>query len=137
MIFQPEDISKIERGWKTQTRRPEYPGETVEYKRGEPGVIFNVFHADGRLKWQIGRTYAIQPGKGKSVGRFLLLRIRREQLRDITWEDALAEGIHSSEGVWAVGRFLELWSRLGYRKPRRVEDNPVVFALTFHYVGKE
>ena len=46
-----------------------------------------------RVQWEIGRTYAVQPGRGKpAVARIRITNIRQERLCDITAADARAEG---------------------------------------------
>jgi hypothetical protein len=70
--FTPEHITAIVRGDKTMTRRAVKAGERIEY--GIPDYdtgerkIFAVFSANagnGLLKWQVGRDYAVCPGRGK------------------------------------------------------------------------
>jgi hypothetical protein len=127
MIFQPESITDIVEGRKTQTRRvgkPEPDGvqtdgvEMVCYPNGIESVCFGV-NGKWRAKWQVGSTYAVQPGCGKPgvlwgnhphsgplwvlenpLGdasfwrplRIRLLSIRRERVQDISEDDARAEG---------------------------------------------
>jgi hypothetical protein len=44
--------------------------------------------------WQVGHSYAIQPGRGKfAVGRLRITSLRLQTLGEITDEDARAEGI--------------------------------------------
>lgn len=46
------------------------------------------------IKWQVGRTYAVQRPDGKTVGRTPPVRaIRQERLGDISLEDVFAEGV--------------------------------------------
>jgi hypothetical protein len=105
-----KQVREIVRRTKTQTRR------TV--KVGEFLIDGAVFSKSGRLKWCIGRDYAVSPGRGKhglicnprtgetapgDVGRagFVPLRIKidhikSQRLHDMTESDALAEGIARS-----------------------------------------
>jgi len=47
----------------------------------------------GRVKWRIGATYAVQPGRGQTqVARIRLVRITRQQLNKISNREAQAEG---------------------------------------------
>jgi hypothetical protein len=47
-------------------------------------------------RWVIGKTYAVQPGRGKKqIVRIRILNIRQEHLQDITEADAIAEGCMS------------------------------------------
>ena len=78
-IFKPELIDEIVAGNKTQTRRPVKPGEVPfvmagDYEIAQTGnsiiTLDNLTIAgvrqNGRLKYKVGRDYAIQPGRGKS-----------------------------------------------------------------------
>ncbi len=76
MIFKPELARLIMQGKKTATRRPAN-GVPCRYK---PGV-----------------DYAIQPGRGKSaVGRINVVDVERQQLGDLTYREALAEGFRTT-----------------------------------------
>jgi hypothetical protein len=98
-----------------------------------------------RIKWQVGRTYAIQPGTGKKgVGHFKLLDIREEWVQLISLDDVYAEGV----GVWLDGKlhqimaievarehFARLWNDIWKRRPEvQWEANPPVWALTIEVV---
>lgn len=96
-------------GTKTQTRRLADGGDELRvnnHPNGEPAFVWYVDNGwcghegpspacyPGRIKWQVGRTYAVQPGRGKpAVGRIRITAIRQERLQDITPQDAAAEGI--------------------------------------------
>jgi len=58
-----------------------------------------------RAKWITGNTYSVQPKGGmKGVARIQLMRMWREDVRQITYKDAHAEGYWASEaflGHWA------------------------------------
>lgn len=121
MLFKPQLIDKICAGAKTQTRRPFRDGEYLKTVDGNLAW----FTASGRIKYQVGKTYAVQPGRGLPTVRwhpatkvtitsdafamvlahtgttltegFEPLRIRvlelfTEDVREISCEDALAEG---------------------------------------------
>jgi len=101
MIF--KQWQQVLDGTKTQTRRPtkgaDYTWTDVaaSFAMGSP-VIREVcgISDSGRhyLKWSIGKTYAVQPGRGKkSEGRVRIKTIRRERLGDISEADCLAEGL--------------------------------------------
>lgn len=55
--------------------------------------------------YEVGKTYAIQLGRGKpAIGRTPpIARLRRQDVRDMTHEDAIASGFNS------VGHYLETW----------------------------
>lgn len=149
MIFKPELAEKILKGEKVQTRRTRKPGEWF-YNRDDGGKT--VFTGT-KIKWETGKCYAIQTGRGKpAIGRFRLLDIREELLQDITESGAIAEGVelnhyYCDEGIAPdflpvhrcdpVGKFFNLWDSINKAPGFRVEDNPTVFALTFEYVGEE
>jgi hypothetical protein len=71
MLFKPDSIDAIVRGEKTQTRR--ICKEAEQYDEYDHAVYMTTqggaFHwnwANGkRLKWQVGRDYAVCPGRGK------------------------------------------------------------------------
>lgn len=65
MLFKPELAEKIIRGEKTETRRLKQPGERLMNGR-------TVYH-NGRIKWEVGRTYAICPGRGKPTIKYAFL----------------------------------------------------------------
>lgn len=65
MQFKPESINAIVNGTKTETRRVVKPGETLEEVELLPTVIaVTGGYPKGRLKWQVGRDYAVSPGRG-------------------------------------------------------------------------
>lgn len=105
MQFQPELAALILAGRKTQTRRPFIPFNR-ETRLGDT-VIENCWlkiaqvNRNLRLKWRVGETYAVQPGRGKpTIARIRLLRIRREDVRDISFADALSEGFSNRRDFW-------------------------------------
>lgn len=142
MIFR--QIDEIVRGVKTQTRRIVKPEETdqlfalPDYETGTCR-IHSVFSATNRitgygdkkrLKWQVGRDYAVSPGRGKpgvwwntlldgtrewqqhkpegfnkwQPLRIIITDIRREPLQDISEEDARAEGCQHLDCYYCGGQ---------------------------------
>jgi hypothetical protein len=88
MIFQ-HTYQLILDNEKTETRRLINPGEKL---LDNPRCV----EVNGRAKWQVGRSYAIQPGRGKkAVGRIKITGIKTEPLDQMSEEDALAEGFQS------------------------------------------
>jgi len=145
MLFKPVLIDAIEADNKTQTRRVVKDGEYAIYSPQGDIVAIRTRLRNGktRLKWRVGRTYAICPGRGKSqVGRFLLTGIRREGLQDISDYDALAEGVEWGEPLKLVNgtvfrarprvQFGLLWETIN--GPQSWHDNPAVWVLEFEYV---
>ena len=87
MIFRPELVDLIVAGRKTETRRPVKPGVGCRY--------------------QPGRSYAVQPGRGKrAVCRIDVRSARLECVGDIDDAAARREGFDSREG------FLDYWRGL-------------------------
>jgi hypothetical protein len=134
MLFKPELCEKILKGAKVQTRRIVKAGEGLEYWLGPAGSEIKAVYNDKGLKWMVGKTYAIQPGRGKAaVGRFLLLDIRKEPVMDISEEDAIAEGVEPLEspvlGKLYKPAFVNLWNEIN--GAGSFGKNPEVWVLTF------
>ncbi len=150
MIFQ-DTYRYVLDSTKTQTRRLRKPGD---FRQGlGPEQVWEVIR-NGRLLYRVGRTYAIQAGRGKhAVGRIGVINIRQEQLQEISYEDIGAEGITS---IWPVlintaylmtgakdedelkqilfrAEFAGLWDSI-HPKGKRWEDNPEVWVLEFDLV---
>jgi hypothetical protein len=123
MLFKPELIQKIVTEKKTQTRRPVKGNEILS---GDGETVFVRLSKDKyRTKMEVGRDYAVQPGRGQAgilwcpeIGvtitkdaytlvqertgetltqgfkplRIRILNIRREDVREISHNDAVAEG---------------------------------------------
>ena len=123
VIFTPEHVQMIVEGRKTQTRRVVKSGEELR-------------------QWEVGRTYAVQPGRGKpAAARIRITSIRQERLRDISEDDVVAEGHNlvrwASEGPegWpATAEYAATWDRINTRKGTRWADNPLVWVLDFEVV---
>lgn len=85
-------------------------------------------------------TIPIIPGRWqKAVGRIYVTEIRREQLQDISEEDAIAEGMFKEGYPMAlrpVTRFMHLWNSINKKPGTRWHDNPGVFTLSFESVAK-
>lgn len=121
MIFQ-HTLDAVLGQTKTQTRRVvqnhEYAVRT-RYNR------IQAVTSHGRVKWRVGKTYAVQPGRGKAqVGRILLERINRQHVTRISRQDALAEGFNSRQ------EFLRTWQHIHGTESVNVR----VWVLTFRLV---
>lgn len=85
MIFKPELADLIINGRKTETRRP----------------------VKGICRYEEGKHYAIQPGRGqKAIDRLLVLSVTQESLGDIDHQAARREGFTD------FGEFLDYWANL-------------------------
>jgi hypothetical protein len=134
MLFTPENAKKVMAGQKTQTRRPCQDGDkgiSLEIN----GLYFAVEN-NLRKKWQVGKTYAIQPGRGKlSIGRVLLKSIKRERVNEISADDAFYEGVrmptlpNETPGKF-VSAFRDLWDSI-YSGGMAFETGPMVWVLEF------
>lgn len=120
MLFKHVNIDLIIAGRKTQTRRVCRVGEELQRDYAtRDGYTTAVISANGRAKWAVGRTYAVQPERG-SPGvwwgyrfdgrpvrshpenrwvndqkplRIVITDIRQERLQDISKDDVVAEGV--------------------------------------------
>lgn len=84
-------------------------------------------------------TLPVKPHRtAKSIGRIHAMRVRREQLQDITPRAAKAEGVDPyivrPSGASYIGYeqgFVNLWDSINKKPGMRWDDNPSVWALTF------
>lgn len=147
MNFTPDMLALVLSGKKTQTRRPadrtRLYSKRILANNGQKAVVTRKWlgmscsdtldgpvvydeYTDWRVKWMVGRTYAVAPGRGKhGVGRIRLLDIRLEPADVITEEDARAEGFDSREAF-----FDKLRSLYG----ANVDLTAPYYALTFELV---
>jgi len=103
-------------GTKTQTRR--LVNEGVDYRHD------NTIYRNNRAMWTVGKTYAVQPARGKKqIARIELDAIRLERVCDITHEDARGEGFAS------IAEFSAVWESM-HGKPANEDERPV-WVLTF------
>lgn len=144
MIFQ-HTVEAVLNGTKTQTRRVVKENQDLWFDEGN-----YVVYENGRAKYRVGNTYAVQPGRcKKAVARIRITDIRQEHLQDITEEDAMAEGckprkewINSGWSytvtgtVSSVGVFAELWCSIHTKPGRRWADNPYVWVIEFELEGQ-
>ena len=143
MIFR-DTIEQMLDGSKTQTRRLSKEGDVAHFQwfYGENRLC--KVTRNGRLKWEVGRIYAIQPKRGaNNLGYFKLLAIRWEELQDITEADAIAEGIERNVRFYkspdralrnVIAQFIHLWDSI-HKKPGDCWlGNPSVWVLTFELV---
>ena len=113
ILRQWKQVMGLELPIKTQTRQPVKERDWHGYldSRGYEGYILagsqQTVTRKGQIKWQVGRTYAVQRPDGKTVGRFLLAKIRRERLGDILEADCLAEGVQYDLGGYFIGESIK------------------------------
>lgn len=131
MLFQHSLIENITSGRKTQTRRPVPPGEELS-----DGKVFSetMNHRTivYRVRYAIGQSYAVQPGRGKpgiiidgKPLRIEITDIRREDVRTINHADVRAEGFMREDdffGVWC-----RIYDAVEYQKRLTVELDPVTY----------
>lgn len=74
-------------------------------------IIATIYSSSNRLKWQVGRSYAICLGRGKpQVGRFTLATIGWElDVFDISDEDLIREGFADRPGFNGRTGFKLVW----------------------------
>jgi hypothetical protein len=129
MQFTKDLVEAILAGRKTHTRRPAKGGEALVMSSSFC-VYKDYFSDTARLKWEVGRTYAVQPGRGKrAVARFLLKNLRQEVVSHITEEDAIAEGFDNRE------EFFAKWRELYDGTEFDLKHNPNVWVLEFEVVS--
>lgn len=122
MIFQ-HTYEKVLNGTKTETRRLVKSGEYMLWHK------HTVYTLSGRIKWQVGNTYAIQPGRGqKAVGYIIIQHIYRQHVQDIMDSQARAEGVADR------AEFEALWRTIHAKSGTRWEDNPEVWVIEFKLV---
>lgn len=82
----------------------------MPYWLAEKSQIQRVMN-DRRTVYLVGKEYAVQPGRGKAaVARIRITGIRREDVRNISHEDAVAEGFTDRS------EFLSIWTGMHDKK---------------------
>lgn len=135
MIFTPENAEKIRDGVKYETRRILRDWHGAPCEDGiSYACIWEKKAPSGRMRvrWTIGSTYSIQPGrKKKGIANRKLERIRVEQLQDITDDGIVAEGLIDIPQWARRDAFMATWNSLHRMRGERWDDNPTVAVLTF------
>lgn len=109
--FKRQLLDKIEAGTKTMTRRPIKIGDL------------------GECRLKVGRSYAIQPGRGQlAVGRVTITDVRSERLGAISPDDARREGF-ARNGVGSTQMFFDYWRELH----GNVDEDLLVWVISFAY----
>lgn len=92
-------------GTKTQTRRIKKKDEHFEDGRV---FTFDTYSFKERTRWEVGKTYAVQSGRGKpAIGRIRITGIREQDVREISDADVCAEGF-----VFNKADFLKTWTQM-------------------------
>lgn len=103
MIFQ-YTLPQILSGEKTQTRRVMQEKDTALY---DTHNAIEAVLVNNKVKWQVGQTYAVQPGRAKAqVARIRITQINSEYVSEISPADAVAEGFADRQ------EFLAAWQRI-------------------------
>lgn len=136
-------------GTKTQTRRPVKRNHGCISFMNDPEletIVKSRWNKNGKLIhrriYQVGKTYAVQSGRGKkSLGRILITKIRRENVQSISCADCIAEGLKSSlkkidATMDLLNQWEELWNSLYAGTEFAYENNPQVWVLEFELVEK-
>lgn len=147
MIFSEKSIKEILEGRKTQTRRLVKAGETYCRCRFN-NLGGHVQKSMGKVKWQVGKEYSVQPSRGKpavwyetKIGYFKLkikiIGIRRERLLEISELGAKKEGFNDRN------KFLDAFDELNrkaipkqYKLGLAFSWNPDVWVLDFKKVTR-
>lgn len=131
-----------------------------EYGTFDPdGAITAVYDARGRMKWGVGRDYAVAPGRGQlsvmvlwhwlkpEIYTHRLPKTRRmaNELSAINYHPLririlrierphlheMDETVAVHEGVASVAAYADLWQSINGHPGTRWEDNPLVWRLWF------
>ncbi len=103
MIFQYTWQSILDEK-KTQTRRVIGTNEIAV--RARHNQIISVV-SNGRVKWKVGQTYAVQTGRGKSeIARIKITQINSECVSRISSANAKAEGFNNRQ------EFFNTWQQI-------------------------
>lgn len=116
MLFSPDLVEKILRGEKTQTRRRRH-GENPTGQRD--GWV------DEPCRYKAGRTYAVQPGRGKkAVARILIRSVTAQAMCDMSDDDVRAEGFRTRDEF--VSKWLSMYGKGSWLDP--------VWRITFEVI---
>lgn len=157
MIFKPDLLAAIRRGEKDTTRRIQKLLETFSPYDGRDRVVSWAQAGKIVTKWEVGRTYAIVPGRGKpaawwnpATGELLeydwqpehraelaakgwqreaikVTELWSARLHTMTDEDAVHEGTKN------LAEFQVLWNTINGSDAWNL--NPLVWIIKFEYVG--
>lgn len=121
-IFQ-HTLRQLLNGQKTETSRlalPEPDGtkcagtEMIAYPNGIMSVQRGATDDSHWItRWQVGKDYAIQPARTvKSIGRFRVDHIWKQDVRTLTDEQVQAEGFKDGLDITGMQAFLRVWTEM-------------------------
>jgi uncharacterized protein YqfB (UPF0267 family) len=113
MIFSADLAALVVAGKKTVTRRP----RTGSNPSGEPGGW-----VDDPCRYKAGRTYAVQPGRGKkAIGRIYVRSVRPELMTQLDDDEARLEGFKNTReftdkwlAIYGKGSWLDIVWRIEF-----------------------
>lgn len=126
MIFSVADtFAKLKDHLKTVTRRPVKKNDKMEFD----GVSLARVYREGRLLWEVGKTYAAQPGRGiEADGRIKIISLEVDPNPGyMTMDEARKEGFeHPNEfkEVW-----VEMYGDVALWRP--------AFRIEFEYIESD
>ena len=140
MLFKLGLCEMIKRGEKTQTRRL-LINYNLQQKLYALGWNSTLEHAN-QLLTENYITLAYQPGRGKKgVGFIHILKLWREPLQDISFNDMLCEGYpiafyndNFDKNPAVFDWFTSLWDSINTKKGIRWIDNPKIMVHEFELV---
>jgi hypothetical protein len=104
-------------GTKTQTRRPVKPNDYARESE-RPTDFCTAIYRNNRKLWEVGRQYAVIPGRGKhGVGFLKITNIVEHDVRNIGRADAIAEGFKDEM------EFLQIWTQIYDPKVKLYQTN--------------
>lgn len=151
-----KQINEVKYGSKTQTRRIAKNNEQLITVDGVKRIVTTLKNGKTRLKWEVGRDYAIKPSmyeKGIETHRIRVTDLREECVQDISEADAIAEGVKfrdlsiqldiaikcyldysSGDFIYPTARtsYQTLWDSINLTPKRnRWKANPKVWVIVF------
>lgn len=157
MIFQ-HTLNQILDATKTQSRRLWVAGDYTWINGERPAperahrpyrlTYSQICHADGSVRYEVGKTYAVQPGRGKhAVARIKIVSLWREHVQEISPQDVYYEGIRCADffassamrsvkgatlyGQAHVEAYAKLWNSIHVKTAHRWGANPLVVCIEF------
>lgn len=124
MIFSGIRFQQVLDGVKTQTRRPVKSDHAQSLINGSIKEI-DPKKSKLRLKYSVGKTYAVCPGRGKRGQGFIQIdNIRWQTVGQISDDDAVLEGMENRE------QFFDVWRELY----GGIDPLQFVWVIDFHLV---